>query len=117
MTFVEELKQLSEKVELKHKVDRQLAELKTKMKTAATNGYRYFKIEIFTIITEVAAAYLPTEIKADNYYGFYTGDGAFYANELFAFLAELGFDTSELKCVQSSNLLSGYTSLSITVGW
>jgi hypothetical protein len=30
MTFVEELKQLSEKVELKHKVDRQLAELKTK---------------------------------------------------------------------------------------
>lgn len=116
MTFVEELKQLSEKVELKHKVDRQLAELKTKMKVAASNGYRCFNIEIFTLITDIAAVYLP-DIKAENYYCFYTGDGAFYVNELFAFLAELGFETSELKCIRNSRILSGYTSLSISVEW
>ena len=116
MTFVEELKQLSEKVELRHKVDRQLAELKTKMKAAAGNGYRCFKLEIFTIITEAASIYSP-DTKAENYYCFYTSDGAFYANELFTFLAELGFDTTELNCVHNSNLLNGYISLSMIVEW
>ncbi len=117
MTFVEELKQLSEKVELKHKIERQFLELMTKMKTAASNGYRCFKIEIFTIITDVSAIYLP-ENKNENYYCFYTHDGAIYANELTSFLDELGFESATRKFVHdSSSMLKGYTLLSTVVEW
>lgn len=117
MTFVEELKQLSEKVELKHKIERQLLALKAKIKTAASNGYRCFKIEIFTLITDVSAIYLP-ENKNENYYCFYTHDGAFYASELTNFLDELGFDSATRKFVHdSSNFTKGYTSLSTIVEW
>jgi hypothetical protein len=116
MTFVEELKQLSEKVELKHKLDRQFLELKAKMKTAASNGYRCFKIEIFTIDFQALAVHLP-ENKAENYYCFYTGDGSFYTSELVSFLAKLGFDTADIAYVYSGSVSNGYTSLSATVEW
>jgi hypothetical protein len=117
MTFVEELKQLSEKVELRHKIERQFLALKAKMKTAASNGYRCFKIEIFTLITDVGAIYLQ-ENKNENYYCFYTHDGAFYASALDSFLDELGFDSTSCKFVHdSSNVLKGYTSLIAVVEW
>ena len=115
MTFVEELKQLSEKVELKHKLERQFMELKTKMKSAASNGYRCFKLEIFTLELDIDAVYLP-ENKAENYYCIYTVDGTFYTSELVSFLAKLGFDTAELTYVYSGSAGS-YTSLSMTVEW
>lgn len=116
MTFVEELKELSKTVELKHRLDRQFAELKTKMKAAAHNGYRYFKIEIFTIDANAVAVYLP-DYKIENYYCFYTSDSTIYTSELINFLAALGFDTAELSYVHNSEVSKGYSSLSMVVEW
>ena len=113
MTFVEELKKLSEKADLKHKLDRQFAELKVKMRTAASYGIHSFKIEIFTI-EEAPVIYLP-EIKDDNYYCFYTTDEAFYVSELINFLVGLGFDAADFLWVKQST--AGYSSMSAIVEW
>ena len=114
MTFVEELKLLSESVELKHKFDRQFTELKAKMKAAASNGYRYFKIEIFTLDSTTEAIYLP-DARLENYYCVYTTDEVFYTHELINFLAKLGFDTAELS--YTKNTKQGYSSLSMWLEW
>jgi hypothetical protein len=116
MTFVDELKELSKTVELKHKLDRQFAELKARMKTAASNGYRYFKVEIFTLDAMTEAIYLP-DVKLENYYCFYTTDEMFYTCELINFLAKLGFDTAELSYVNYNNSKQGYNSLSVLLEW
>lgn len=114
MTFVDELKELSKTVELKHKLDRKFAELKSKMKTAASNGYRYFTVEIFTPNSTAEAIYLP-DIRLENYYCFYATDEMFYTSELINFLAKLGFDTTTLACAQHSK--QGYNSLSVLLEW
>lgn len=116
MTFVEELKELSKTVEFKHKLDRQFAELKAKMKASARSGYRYFKIEIFTIDTNARAVYLP-DYRIENYYCFYTSDSAIYTGELINFLTALGFDTTEFPYVYNSEVSKGYSSLSMVVEW
>lgn len=114
MTFVEELKKLSEQVELQHKLDRQLAEIKTKMRASAKHGYRCFKIEIFTLDLEALAVYLPDD-KAENYYCFYTTNESLYAPRLFEFLAELGFDPTEVHCIKRSS--GTYNSTLLSVLW
>lgn len=114
MTFVEELKQLSEKVELQHKLDRQLAEIRTRMKTSARNGYRGFQIEILIINTQADIIYLPDN-KAENYYSIYTADGNFYYSRVYEFLSELGFDLSELTCAH--RIREGYSSMLFSVVW
>ena len=116
MTFVEELKQLSEKVELQHKLDRQLAEVKTKMKASAKNGYRCFKIEIFTINLSADHICLP-DVRAENYYAFYTANEDVYVETIINFLGELGFmmsDMSFIKCIREK---AGYKSMLITLTW
>jgi hypothetical protein len=114
MTFIEELKQLSETAELQHKLDRQLNEVKTKMKAAARSGLRCFKIEIFTLNMAAEAIYLP-DTKLENYYSFYTVDEAFYVRAITTFLAELGFDPAEVDFKKGAT--ASYKSVLLTVTW
>jgi hypothetical protein len=116
MTFVEELKQLSEKVELQHKLDRQLAEVKAKMKVSAKNGYRCFKVEIFTISMSADPVCLP-EVRAENYYAFYTGNEDIYVETIIKFLGELGFTMSDMSFIKSIRENAGYKSMLITITW
>ena len=114
MTFIEELKQLSESVVLRHKIERQLANIKDKMKTAASNGYRSFKIEVFSIDNRAKVLRLP-ETRADNYYCVYTLNEAIYMQELTSFLTELGFEMSEAEIIRA--IRESYISTLITVTW
>ncbi len=114
MTFFEELKQLSESVVLRHKIERQLATIKDKMKMAASNGYRSFRIEIFNIDNRATMLRLPDN-KADNYYCVYTLNEAIYMQELNNFLTELGFNMQEAEILRA--IREGYTSTLITVTW
>lgn len=115
MTFIEELKQLSESVVLRHKIERQLANIKDKMKSAASNGYRSFKIEVFSISNRATVLRLP-DTRADNYYCVYTLNEAIYMQELDSFLTSLGFDMSEAEIIRS--IKEGYyTSTVIMVTW
>ena len=116
MTFAEELKQLSEKVELQHKLYRQLAEIKTKMRTAASSGYKSFKIDIITLNTKASAIYLP-EADAENYYSIYTINEAFYVSEITKFLTELGFEASKIAYVRPNTLIDGCSSMIIYIIW
>jgi hypothetical protein len=117
MTFVDELKQLSASVALRHKLERQLAEIKTKMKTAASSGHRGFKIDIITLLdSETSVVCLP-DINAENYYCIFTSDEAFYIEAISEFLEELGFDPSEIAYTKRSNLIDGYSSMLITILW
>ena len=116
MTFVEELKQLSEKVELQHKLDRQLAEAKAKMKVSAKNGYRCFKFEIFTINASADPICLPG-VKAENYYAFYTSNEDLYVEILINFLGELGFTVSDMSFIRSIRENASYKSMLMTVMW
>lgn len=116
MTFVEELKLLSEKVELQHKLDRQLAEVKAKMKVSAKNGYRCFKFEIFTLNTSVDPACLP-DVRAENYYAFYTSNEDMYVETVINFLCELGFTISDMSFIRSIRENAGYKATLITVTW
>ena len=116
MTFIEELKQLSEKVELQHKLDRQLTEVKAKMRVAAKNGYRCFKIEIFTINLSANHVCLP-DVRAENYYAFYTANEDIYVETLINFLDDLGFAVSDLSFIKSIRENAGYKSTLITTTW
>jgi hypothetical protein len=116
MTFIEELRQLSKTVALRHKLERQLTAIKAKMKTAASNGYRGFKIDIITLDTETNVIYLP-EADAENYYSIYTANEAFYTEEITKFLNELGFETSEIVYIRRDNLINGYSSMLINIIW
>ena len=113
MTFVDELKKLSEKADLKHKLDRQFTELKVKMKAAASYGYHCFKIEIFTL-DDALVLCLP-ENKEENYHCFYTTDEAFYIGELINFLAGLGFEMADFLWVKRT--AASYSSMSTVVEW
>lgn len=116
MTFVEELKQLSEKVELQHKLDRQLAEVKAKMKVSAKNGYRCFKIEVLTIELSADPVCLP-DVRAENYYAFYTCNEDIYVEAILNFLGELGFSVSDMSFIKSIRENAGYKSMLITINW
>ena len=115
MTFVEELKQLSEKVELQHKLDRQLTEIKAKMKSSAKNGYRCFKIEIFTINLLTDQVCLP-EVNTENYYAIYTADEAFYLDAVIVFLVDLGFTVADMSFIKSIREGIGKSVL-VTITW
>lgn len=115
MTFVEELKELSETIELQHKLDRQLTDVKTKMKTVAHRGYRSFKIEIFTLNVAADAIYLPDN-RAENYYCFYTTNEAFYVKAITDFLVGLGFDYPEIN-YKIDSTKKFYNSVLVTVAW
>jgi len=117
MTFIEELKQLSESVALRHKLERQLNEIKAKMKTAASNGYRGFKIDIITLLDSRASIIRLPDINAENYYCIFTNNETFYIDAISSFLAELGFNTSEIAYVKRSNITDGYNSMLITILW
>jgi hypothetical protein len=114
MTFVEELRELSESVVLRHKIERQLANIKDKMKTAASNGYRSFKIEVFSIDSRTKVLRL-SDTRADNYYCVYTLNESVYMQELASFLTELGFDMSEAEIIRA--IRDGYVSTIISVIW
>ena len=116
MTFLEELKQLSQTVALRHKLERQLAAIKAKMKTAASSGYRCFKIDIITLDTEADVVYLP-DADAENYYSIYTANEAFYIEEITKFLTELGFDTSSISYIKRDYLAKGCSSMLINIIW
>lgn len=117
MTFIEELKQLSESVALRHKLERQLAEIKVKMKTAASNGYRGFKIDIITLLDSGASIIRLPDINAENYYCIFTSNEAFYIDAITDFLNKLGFNTSEIAYAKHSNITDGYSSMLINIIW
>lgn len=113
MTFVEELKQISIVVELKHKLDRELHEIKTKMKIAAEAGYHYFTIEIYTIKPK-AIPVIQTQAKETDF-RIYTANSNLYESRIIDFLYELGFDSSEITITENSS--SYYESTNIKVYW
>lgn len=115
MTFVEELRELSETVELQHKLDRQFADLKTKMKTVAHRGHRSFRIEVITYSIADAPMRVPTN-RAENYYCFFTANEEFYVKAITDFLIDLGFEYPEINYkLDATNKF--YTSTLITVVW
>ena len=115
MTFVDELKTISDTVELQHKLDRQFAELKSKMKTAASNGYRTFQIEVFYLHKNCSI----THTVAENCYVLFTHKAAakeFYERKVIDFLCELGFNTLEIDCADHK-VASCYESRHFSVRW
>jgi hypothetical protein len=117
MTFVEELRELSASAALRHKLERQLTEIKAKMKTAASNGYRGFKIDIITLLDSRPSVIRLPDINAENYYCIFTSNETFYIEAISSFLTELGFSASELAYAKHSNITDGYSSMLITILW
>lgn len=112
MTFADELKQVATKVDLKHKVDRQLEELQTKIMSAANNGYHSFAIDIFSVQHNI---YMPARMEAENRYKIFTGNSEFYKCKIIDFLHTLGFDSSNI--TSFNHYASYYESTHFVVEW
>lgn len=114
MTFVEELKQLSASVALRHKLERQLTEIKSKMKTAASNGYRGFKIDVINVLETKSSIIRLPDINAENYYYIFTTNESFYIDAIIKFLNELGFSSSDITLTKHND---GYSATLINIIW
>lgn len=86
------------------------------MKVSAKSGYRCFKIEIFTLNTSVDPVCSP-DVRAENYYAFYTSNEDMYVETIIKFLVELGFTVSDMSFIRSIRENAGYTSTLITIMW
>ena len=119
MTFVDELKAISDSVELHHKLDRQLEEIKAKMHLSAKNGYRTFQIEIicltdktyFDIKHPTAENCCVLYLRADKY----ANTLSFYERKVIEFLNELGFTVAN---VEHARHRIGYNeTVHFSMGW
>lgn len=110
MSFVQELKKTSDTIELQHKLDRKLAEIKRKMKVSAESGYRTFYIQIFKVFTNIWVY----DNTVENNVTIYTSDVEFYKRKVLEFLTELGFESKDIKLDRPT---VDKNAIVITVNW
>lgn len=113
MTFMEELKVISDKYDFEARLDAQCKLIKEGMKSAASNGYRTYQVEIVKPVGSYASSTTP-----DNYKIIICDKERVindYSSKIIHYFKNLGFSLANMEFANIHN--NYYVSTQITIHW
>ena len=114
MTFVEELKQISEEVSVTRITKERCAIMKDRMKRCAKNGYRTYQVEVIKPTTEYESCDIPENYQIITIVVNHSIND--YVSGIYDYLINnLGFKAGDIKTSHFHNVK--YDSTLITIWW
>lgn len=114
MTFVEELKKISEEVSIERIIKERCAIMKDRMRRCAKEGYRTYQVEVIKPTPEYESYDVPENYQIISIHKNHVIND--YVSGIYAYLInELGFKLSDIEKANFQNCR--YASTQITIRW
>lgn len=114
MTFVEELKKISEEVSVSRVIKERCAIMKDRMKRCAKEGYRTYQVEVIKPICDYEGYDIPENYQIISIHKNHVIND--YVSGIYAYLInDLGFKLSDIERSDFQNCK--YVSTQITIRW
>lgn len=113
MTFVEELKKISEEVSVTRVIKERCAIMKDRMKRCAKEGYRTYQVEVIKPTSEYESCDIPENYQIITIHK--NHDIRDYTSGIYDYLRDLGFKIGDTEEASFHN--SRYDSVQITIRW